>query len=429
MLDEKSANAVTISEGERSWTRVRKGGCQKIIEPRERGRNVVITETIDFAAGGFPGQAYHARLDELRDQGPVVAVDFGGEPAWLVTRHAELAAAFRDTERFPPGAAYRWHTEPTVGRSFISMDEPEHRIYRKLATPTFRPTAVARAERDPLVSLAHELIDDAARSGEVDLVRQFAELFPMRIICRMLGIPRDAEQDFRRWAIGLLSFPFDPQTAARCAAEFSAYVSPLIRQRRRSPRDDVVSQLVEAKVEGRGLEDEEILSHIRLLFPTGAETTSRAIANLLFALLAHEGAWKRVVEDPTERGKAIEELLRWENPVAIVPRVSADVPIEYGGVEIPPRAPVLFCVAAANRDPRAHRDPHRFDPTRPSGLLLSFGPGPRQCPGMHLARKELAVALDVLCERAPGLRLLDPDASLPVGTVLRGPERLPVELA
>jgi len=103
--------------------------------------------TIDFAAGGMPGHAYHEAIDALREQGPVVPVDFGGEPAWLITRHAELAGAYLDGERFPPGAAYRRTTEPAVGRSFISMDEPEHRIYRKLATPTFRPVAVARADQ------------------------------------------------------------------------------------------------------------------------------------------------------------------------------------------------------------------------------------------------------------------------------------------
>ena len=379
---------------------------------------------IDLAAGGLPGQAYHDAIDGLREEGPVVRVDFGGEPAWLITRHAELASAYLDNERFPPGAAYRRTTEPAVGRSFISMDEPDHRIYRKLATPTFRPVAVARADRAPLVRLANELVDEIDDGDEFDLVARFAQRFPLAAICQALGIPRDAESDFQRWALALLSFPFDPEGAKRGAEEFTAYLEPLVRDRRRAPRDDVISQLVTAEVEGRRLDDEDVLSHIRLLFPTGAETTTGAIGNLLYALLIHDGAWKRVVEDATAREPAVEELLRWECPVGITPRVSASHPIEYGGVEIPPNAWVLFSPAAANRDPRVYAEPHRFDPTRASRRLLSFGPGPRQCPGMHLARKELFITLDVLCERFPSLRLLDPETSRPVGTVLRAPQSL-----
>jgi cytochrome P450 len=390
---------------------------------------MVQTNEIDLAAGGLPGQEYHDVLDALREQGPVVQVVFGGEPAWIITRHAELAQAFHEVDRFPPVAGYRRTTEPTVGRSFISMEEPEHRIYRKLATPMFRPIAVAQADREPLVQLAHELIDEFVEESEVDLVARFSKRFPMAVICRMLGIPRDAEADFLRWALGLLSFPFDPEGAARCAEEFTEYLVPLVQARRRAPKDDVISQLVAAEVEGRRLDDEAVLSHVRLLFPTGADTTTSAIGSLLYALLSQDGLWKRVVENRAERAPAIEELLRWECPVGMTPRVSAAKTIEYGGVEIPPDSWVLYCLAAANRDPRVYRDPHRFDPARPARTLLSFGPGPRQCPGMHLARKELGVALDVLCERLPGLRLLDAEASRPVGTVLRGPESLHVAAA
>ncbi|MBY0400939.1 cytochrome P450 [Myxococcota bacterium] len=387
---------------------------------------------IDFAAGGYPGQAYHDLLDGLREEAPVVPVRFGGEPAWLITRHAILAEAIRDSERFPQGPAYRRHTEPPIGRSFISMDEPDHQIYRRLATPTFRPIAVARADRGPMVELAHELIDAFEGESSVDLMEGFARRFPLAIICNMLGIPREAEGDFQRWSNGLLSFPFDPEGARRAGQEFTAYLEPLVRERRRAPRGDVLSQLLVAEVEGRRLTDEEVLSHIRLLFPTGAETTSSAIGNLLYALLADGARWKRAIEKPASREAAIEELLRWESPVGITPRVSAAKAIELAGVAIPADAWVLFCFAAANHDPRAYRNPHRYDPERDgdrdAGHLLTFGPGPRQCPGMHIARKELAVTLDVFCERLPGMRLIDEAAARPTGTVLRRPGSLRVEL-
>lgn len=383
---------------------------------------------IDFTAGGYPGQRYHDLLDGLRAEAPVVPVRFGGEPAWLITRHAALERALRDSDRFPQGPAYRRHTEPPIGRSFISMDEPEHQIYRRLATPTFRPIAVARADRGPMIELAHELIDAFEDEPVVDLMEVFARRFPLAIICSMLGIPREAERDFQRWANALLSFPFDPEGARRAGQEFTTYLEPLVRERRRAPRGDVLSQLLLAEVEGRRLTDEEVLSHIRLLFPTGAETTSSAIGSLLYALLVDAERWKHAVEKPGSREDSIEELLRWESPVAITPRVSGAEPIEFEGVQIPADAWVLFCYAAANRDPRAYRDPHRFDPTREPGHLLTFGPGARQCPGMHIARKELAVTLDVFCERLPKMRLVDEAASRPTGTVLRRPDSLRVEL-
>lgn len=383
---------------------------------------------IDFTAGGHPGQTYHDLLDELREEAPIVPVRFGGEPAWLITRHAVLERALRDSERFPQGPAYRRHTEPPIGRSFISMDEPEHQIYRRLATPTFRPIAVARSDHGPMIELAHALIDAFEDEPVADLMAAFARRFPLAIICSMLGLPREIEADFQRWSNALLSFPFDPDGARRAGKEFTTYLEPLVRERRRAPRGDVLSQLLLAEVEGRRLTDEEVLSHIRLLFPTGAETTSSAIGSLLFVLLADPERYRQVVEKPSSREDAIEELLRWESPVAITPRVSASTPIEVEGVAIPADSWVLFCYAAANRDPRVYRDPHRFDPNRDPGHLLTFGPGPRQCPGMHIARKELAVALDVFCERLPRMRLVDEVAARPTGTVLRRPDALQVEL-
>jgi cytochrome P450 len=382
----------------------------------------------DFARERPRGEELHRLLARLRERGPLARVRFAGERAWIVLRHAELARAFRDGRRFPPGAAYRATTEPVVGRSFISMDGEEHRVYRRLATPAFHSAAVARLEQTGLAELAHELLGELAGRAEVDLVAGFTHRFPIRMISRLLGLPRGDEERFAAWAAGLLAFPFDPELARRSSQEFTAYLLPIVAERRRSPQGDVISELAAAELEGRRLGDEDVLSHVRLLFPTGAETTTSGLGNLLYALLSAPERWKRVVETPELRHWAVEETLRWENPVAVVPRVAAPEPIGYCGEEIAAGAPVLFCIAAAHRDPGAFPDPDRFDlDRRPSGLL-SFGPGLRTCPGMHLARKEMRVALDALAERFPGMRLLDAEAALPTGAVLRAPERLPVAL-
>ena len=397
----------------------------------ENGNAVVsrhAADRFDFAAGGLPGEELHAALAGLRAQGPVVRVRFAGRPALAIVGHAALAAAFRDEERFPAGPAYARTTEPTVGRSFISMEGDEHRVYRALATPAFRPRAVAAYDDRALAALAHELADAFAHDDEVDLMPRFAQRFPLLLICRLLGIPRGDEERFQEWAIGLLSFPFDPDRARRASAEFTDYLLPVIEDHRRRPRADVISELLAAEVEGRRLSDEEVLSHVRLLFPTGAETSASGMGSLIYALLAHAGLWDRVRTHAEDRAVAVEELLRWENPVVVVPRISAAAPIDFEGVPIPPESTVLFCIAAANRDPAICDDPARFALDRRERILLSFGPGPRMCPGMHLARKEMRIALGVLCERFPRMRLADPLGARPAGTVLRAPPALRVTL-
>ena len=177
---------------------------------------------------------------------------------------------------------------------------------------------------------------------------------------------------------------------------------------------------------GRRLSDEEIFSHVRLLFPTGGETTHGSLGNLLFALLSHEGEWARVVADPGRIPRTVEEGLRWETPIAVLPRMSASDPVEFCGTKLPPDGWVLFAVAGANRDPDVYSDPDRFDPDREQPPTLVFGRGAKSCPGMHLARRNMQVALEVLARRMPDLELIDPAEATPRRTVLRCPPALRV---
>jgi len=156
------------------------------------------TADLDFAQAPLPGDALHRTLDAFRALGPVAPARFLGQPAHLISGHAELAAAFRDGERFPPPLMYRAAFEPVVGRSFITMDEDEHRVYRKLATPAFRSRAIERYERDGLEALAHELIDKLAGQTSADLAAGFTQRFPHLVISRLLGLPREREDDFHR---------------------------------------------------------------------------------------------------------------------------------------------------------------------------------------------------------------------------------------
>ncbi|MEQ9395241.1 cytochrome P450 [Haliea sp.] len=381
----------------------------------------------DFATEDFAGTALHRTLAMFREQGPVGQALFGGQPAVLISGHQALAEAFRDNDRFPPADAYRITIEPVQGVTFQTMEDEQHRLYRRLATPAFQSRAVQAMEQEGLARIAHELIDRLGNVRRTDFASAFTHRVAFAVISRMLGIPTDREDVFRDWAVGFLEFPRDPARSRHCAEQITRYLLPILAQRRREPRDDILSGLVAAEVDGRQLTDEEILAHIRLLFSAGASTTTDALGNLVYTLLAKPERWQALLAEPGLRAGAIEELLRWETPVAVLPRLSANRPVEFHGTRIPAATFCLFAIAAANRDPAVFEQPDVFDMRRDSSRkLLSFGPGPRLCPGMHLARRQLAVALDVILERLPGLQLLDPEAAAPRGAILRGPVRLPV---
>ena len=352
---------------------------------------------------------------------------FLGLPAVVVTTHAALLEALLDVERFPPHRMYEVSLEPAIGRSFISMPDPEpHRVYRKLATPAFRSRAVASYEREGLAVLAHELCDALEGERELDLVAGFTARFPYLVISSLLGLQRDGEDEFHRWALALLTMRDDPQRAREAAVELTAFLAPVVEARRREPRDDVVSELVQAEVEGRRLTDEEVFSHVRLLFPTGGETTHGSLGNLLYALLTQDGAWEAVRDDRSLVPRAVDETLRWETPIAVLPRLAGAADTDFHGVPIPAHSWVLFAFAAANRDPAVYADPDRFDPARDAADVLTFGRGIKACPGMHFAKCNMAVALETLLERMPDLELVDAQAALPRRTVLRAPAALRV---
>ena len=376
---------------------------------------------IDFATEPLPGEELHRALAELRDEGPVAQVRFAGRPAWLILGHPELAAAFKDEAAFPAGEQYRRTIEPIQGRTFESMDGEEHHRVRQLATPAFRSRAIERWEATGLRALAHELIDPLEGETRLDLAERFTRRFTFLVITRMLGIPAEREAEFVGWAHGILSFD---RAAARA---FTEYALPVVAARRREPRDDVISELVRSELDGRCFSDEEILSHLRLLFSAGATTTHDGLGNLLYALLTHREALEAVRAEPARLGDAVEELLRWETPVANLPRVTLSG-TRIAGVDIPPEGTALFGITGANRDPEVFDEPDRFVLGRDTKRKLSFGLGSHSCPGLHLARKEIRVATEVLLERLPGLSLADERAARPRGTTLRGPAALPVTL-
>jgi cytochrome P450 len=384
--------------------------------------------SVDWYYDELPGPEFGAGLVALRATGPVAKVTAlgGALPVYYICGHRALSAAFRDGERFPPGHAYQIISQPYIGETFMSMDEDRHRVWRPPMTPSFRRTVIDRLEESELVPIAHELVDRIEADGKADLVPSFSRRFAFAIICKQLGLPRDRESEFYDWSMDLMFGGRDLAASRRADRLLTDYVVPVIDARRSQPRDDVISGWLETEVEGERIGPEQILAHVRLFFTAGATTTSDALGNLIHALLTHPEAWSACVEEPARHEDAVQELLRWNPPVAAQPRFSRpDREVEFEGLSLPASSAALFGISAANRDPEVFPEADRFDIERQPTDLLTFGPGLRTCPGMHLAQKNLRVGLAVLAERLPGLRLLDAESCAPRGILLRGPCSLP----
>lgn len=382
-------------------------------------------ELVDLGLEPLPGDELHVLMSELREQRRLTPVKFVGGDALLITRFEDVHDAFADNERLPGGAFYVQGIEPVVGRTFISMDGREHDLYRKLTTAAFRSRAVARFDDDALAPLTNEIVDRFVDWGAADLVAEFTSVLPFTAITRKLGVPPSDEDDMRTWAEGMLTYPQDPDGALRAAAEFSTQLEPILAARRQEPKDDVFSELVRADVGGTTLTDDDVYSTVRLLFAVGATTTSHAMGNMLSTLLRRPELLARAYEDEGFRAGVVHELLRWEGPLGVLPRI-APHDTRIAGVPVPAGTFLLFGLASANRDPRVFDDPDTFDPTRDPQDILTFGFGNKFCPGSHLARRELLTALTTLLDRLPGLHLIDEDGADPEGAVLRHPRSLHV---
>ncbi|MFO0687267.1 MAG: cytochrome P450 [Myxococcota bacterium] len=369
---------------------------------------------------------YHARLRGYRERERITPVRFGGQPSWMVTRHADVLALLEDETRFSSRALHEANSFPVMGRNVMGMEGEEHRLHKALVAPPFRSGLVAARYVEPILRpLCHELVDRFATRREVDLVAEFTKGFPLAVICRLLGLPIEDEKRFSRWAMALIGYAFVPDEAREAARHFDRFLAPLLAERRRRPGDDLLSMLAHAEVEGTRLSDELALSFVRVIFAAGTDTTYNAVGSLIHALLTHPEALERVRSDRALLPAAVEEGLRWNGPIGVLPRIlPADA--ELLGRKMPAGSTILAGLSAATRDPEVFADPDRFDLDRRSKSPLAFGYGQHFCLGAHLARAELVVALEVLLERLPRMRLLEEPRF--VGCVIRGPERLRVAL-
>ncbi|MYV74718.1 cytochrome P450, partial [Streptomyces sp. SID1046] len=270
--------------------------------------------------------------------------------------------------------------DSTLPPVFIRLDPPDHDRLRRITNRPFGPPHSPHRVHDmrgELGGIVSELIDGIVGAGSlerIDLVEQFSYPFPVTVICRLLGVPHEDEPRFHVWADTLAASldpdpDVDPGTTSKVAAdaqiELGMYLAGLIEERRKNPGEDMLSQLAAVDEEPDGsMSTLEIISTAALLLIAGHETTVNLITNGMLTLLRHPDVLRRLREDPQLSVPIVEELLRYEPPVQLLPRRSALADIEVGGVTIPKGATVSLILASGNRDPKRFENPDRFDPDR-----------------------------------------------------------------
>jgi cytochrome P450 len=362
-------------------------------------------------------------LSRLREAAPVF-YDAERE-RWFITRHEDVRACLRDKrlgrnfrhvmspeEIGVPPLDPRWRAFWDSERwSLLWLEPPDHTRIRKLVAAAFTPRAV-ESLREPSHELALELLEPLAEAGAMELLYDYAQPYSIAVICRMLGVPLDRHRDLLDWSHRMVKMyefdvPLEAATAAnQAAADFRDYVIELIRARRANPRDDMVTALVEARVNGEQLTEDEIVSTVIVLLNAGHEATVNTLGNGTLAFARHPEQWQRVVSGEVPAATAIEELIRFDPPLQLFERWVLSDDFAIGDVAIPRGARISMLFGSANRDPRVFEGPDEFDVGRENAAQhIGFGGGIHVCIGAPLARIELEASVDVLRRFWPDFQL------------------------
>jgi len=356
---------------------------------------------------------------------------------WALTRYADAVYALREDSLLSSAI----HDSPRPGgvglssaRWFVFLDPPRHTRLRALVHSAFTPQVV-EGLRARIQAIVDELLDRAAEAGRLDLIADLGFPLPAIVIAELLGVPAEDRAQFRAWSAdlaaagGLVRMAADGaerlSRARAGGAALNAYFRDIIRERRRAPRDDLVSRLTGVQSAEGTLSEEELVDTCALLLFAGHETTTNLIGNGMLALLRHPDELSRLRAAPSLIGPAVEELLRYDSPVQMRVRVARET-VEIGGRRIAKGQRVLILVGAANRDPARFPDPDRLDIARPDNRHLAFGHGIHFCTGAPLARLEGAIAIRRLLRRFPRLELTTDQLAWRETLTLRALNALPV---
>ncbi len=374
----------------------------------------------------------HEHFRWMREHAPIYWDESADGGLWGVTRYEEVMFCSRTPELFCSSKSSRPERDSWIP-SMINLDDPLHKRRRNLVNRGFTPRRVA-AHEPGLRRLTTELLDAVTERGECDFVRDVARWIPMGVIGDMLGVePEDRELllDWSDWILGggeMAEVMDEEQRRARqaeVALSYFDYARKVIADRRREPRDDLMSVLVHAEIDGDRLDEEEILQESLLILIGGDETTRHVMSGGLHQLILHPEQKTKLVEDPTKIPTAVEEMLRWVSPIVNMNRtVTRDT--ELGGQKLREGDRVLLLYGAANRDERAFEQAWRFDVERNPNRHVAFGGfGTHHCLGATLARLELRVLFEELLRRFPDLELAGEPKLRPSNFIV-GIEEMPV---
>jgi cytochrome P450 len=390
----------------------------------------------EFLADPYP--VYH----ELRDTAAVLWVDgpANGPPwlhAWHVFSYDVCAAGLRDErlssrrqmaamplEQFgidpsTPAATFFWTMQAQL---MLTMDAPDHTRLRRLALKALTPRVVERM-RASIETIVDRLLDD--RGPMFDVMADFAAPLPAMVIAQLLGIPSEDWAHFKRWSDGIIGFDLTHEKLENFH-ELGLYLRTQIEERRARPQHDLTTAFIAARDQDDALSEDELVGQCIILLVGGHETTTFALGNAVYRLLAVPSLWERLPQAPIE--SAVDELLRYDSPFQALSR-RATATLSLGQEQASAGATVWFWIAAANRDPARFAAPDTLDLARQDNRHLSFGLGPHYCLGAALARLEMQIALTTLRQRYPGLRLASDVVAWRRDGAIRGPQSLCVTAA
>ena len=368
---------------------------------------------------------------QLRAEAPVYRnedLDF-----WAIARHADVLAAFKDVKRFSnrfgvsiDPASYGPHAR--LGTSFLAMDPPEHTRMRGLISRSFTPRRV-KAMEPRIREIAIGRLDRLVGAGSFDVIAEFAGKLPMDVISEMLGVPDADRAELRTWADLLVHREEGttdlPAEGVEAFGKIRSYFRDLIADRRKAPREDLLSSLLELEAAEDHLSDSELVAFCNLMIVAGNETTTKLIGNALYWLDQTPDQRARVASGEASMSQWVEETLRYDNSTQMLVRtLSEDVCI--GGQDLPKDARILLLVGSANRDESVFERSDEYDLTRDCSRMLSFGQGTHFCLGASLARLEGAISLEEWWKRFPDYRVETDGVSRVHSVNVRGFANLPV---
>ena len=391
-----------------------------------------------FKANPYPTYA------ELRSTAPVHRVELpDGLGIWLITRYDDVLAVLKDERlvkdwrkvltseqlaQIPPIPPVM----EALSRNMLDMDPPDHQRLRSLVSKAFTPRLIERL-RPRVQAIADGLLDAVQDRGEMDLIDDYAFPLPITVIAELLGVPAEDRDSFREWSGAAVSGNTTQEHLDKVLIPhmqaFTDYLHALFEEKRKNPKDDLVSALLRAEEAGDKLSEDELLGMVFLLLVAGHETTVNLIGNGVLALLQHPDQLQKLKDDPSLIKPAVEELLRYDGPVETSTERFAREDVRIGETVIPRGEMVLVVLAAADHDPERFADPDELDITRIDNRHLAFGKGIHHCLGAPLARMEGQIAISTLLARMPDLRLKGSSESLSwhPGLTLRGLRGLPLE--